>query len=495
MKKSGFILMYLVACAAVAAGIVTMNTQDSAHAWRVMSAPIGSLDIQRASVVTNVNFSGLATTDDVADAIANIPQGTDEETVREIIQAKADEGLKKNGYEYVHLDGTYDRVWGIKVDIADYAIKASSDNEGNDFQGHYATKTELETAVATAGKVQSVNGKEGAVVLAAADVGAADQTSFQTVSNNVQTIGSTVQAWTGYWGGDDFRVTVTNYPTVAGASFSPSGYRPMLSMAWKTTDEKDVEYFQEVWNQAWLEDYFKTNYLPGAYYNKSEINTAFETKADTAWGKYDSETGEETPANTVQISSGNIILSEGMSFRRKMSTGGTAFWVLCGNYTSGANTSATNGTFALYDVEGNPVIQAFKGDKQVIGASADAVTTDNSTSPDTLVINYNVEGDQPILYVTERLEADQRDWKPETDPDCAATVVWSGQSGAWVARATPKNASATTCFAYAMYEAGGESYIDIPYNVRRMKIGDTLYTLGTTTVNGETVLKLTPVAE
>ncbi len=305
------------------------------------------------------------------------------------------------------------------------------------------------------------------------------------ITTRLTTAENTVAAWQGFWSGDDFKVTVTNYPTALGANRSPSGYMPQLSMSWK--DENNTEI--KVWDESWWQSWLLGDYLPTNYFNKSEIAEELAQKADRAWGFYDSTTGNYAPEGYTQISSPNIMLSSGYGFQRTMTTTGAAYWVLTGNYTTGANTAAENGLFALYDCEGNAVIEAYKGDKQLVGADAEAVTTDGTT----LVVNYAVEAEEhPTLYLCDDLAT--HDWKAETEADCCANVTWSGTSGAWVVQATPKVASGKL-FAYAMFYQGGESYIDIPYSVRRMKIGNTLYTLGTATISGNTVLTLTPVTE
>ncbi len=318
-------------------------------------------------------------------------------------------------------------------------------------------------------------------------------TKIAPYNTRLTTAENTVAAWEGFWSGDDFKVTVTNYPATVGANRSPSGKMPQLSLAWKTTIE-GAEVMQTVWSETWWQEWLMGDYLPTNYFNKTEIAAELDNKADRAWGFYDSTTGAYAPEGYTSISSGNLMLSQGYAFQRTLTTGGAQYWVLCGNYTSGSviasgSEAIQNGLFALYDSEGNAVIEAYKGDKLLVGADAEAVTVDGTT----LVVNYAVESEEhPILYLCNDLATHA--WKEESDPDCVATVAWSGVSGAWVARATPKVATGKL-FAFAQFYQGGESYVDIPYNVRRMKIGDTLYTLGTTTMNGATVLTLTPVVE
>ncbi len=309
------------------------------------------------------------------------------------------------------------------------------------------------------------------------------------ITTRLTTAEDTVAAWQGYWSGDDFKVSITNVLEEVGATRSPGGHIPQLSLFYKNENGELICG----WRENLWQEFLMTYYLPTNYFDKAEVNAALASldanKADRAWGFYDSTTGAYAPEGYTQISSPNIMLSAGYGFQRTITTTGAAYWVLTGNYTSGANTAAENGLFSLYDSEGNAVIQAYKGDKQLVGADPDAVSTDGTT----LVINYPVEAEEhPILYLCDALET--HEWKAETDPDCVATVVWSGTSGAYVARATPKVASGKL-FAYAQFYKGGESYIDITYSLRRIKIGNTLYTVAAEQINGKTVLTLQEVTE
>lgn len=319
-----------------------------------------------------------------------------------------------------------------------------------------------------------------------------DNSSVVTNVTGLDTIESAVSAWSRYWGGDDFVVTITNYPTAKGANRSPSGKMPMLSMSWKTQDAGGTNYQQVVWNESWWEDYLLNEYLPTNYFNKAQINAELDNKADRAWGFYDSHTGLYSPDGFTQVSSSNILLSAGMSYQQTITTEGS-IWVLTahdGVVQTGVDSA---GAFKISDAEGNAVFEIVKGDKRTVGAQAGSVTTLAGFSPTKLQVGYNVEsGEHPTLYVATNLSSPV--WKSETDADCPASVVWSGASGAWVATIQGKAPVAPQMFAKATYEIGGETYIknSAPVAITRMVIGGQYYSVTTATISGVLTLKLTP---
>lgn len=293
-------------------------------------------------------------------------------------------------------------------------------------------------------------------------------------------------AWSRYWGGDDFVVTVTNYPTAKGANRSPSGKMPQLSMSWKTQDADGTNYQQIVWNEAWWQNWLTGEYLPTNYYTKSQINSELAQKADRAWGFYDSHTGLYSPDEFTQVSSSNILIAAGMSYQQTVTTKGSV-WVLTSHSSDVVLKPTTNGFFRISDAEGNTVFEIIKGDKQTVGAKAGGV----SVNGDTLTILYAVESDaHPDLSVCTSLT--DADWKAETDASCPATVVWTGASGSWTATVTPK-ATRPQLFAKATYEQGGDTYIKntAPVSTEYMILGGKKYKLGTAVISGNTVLTLT----
>ena len=82
-------------------------------------------------------------------------------------------------------------------------------------------------------------------------------------------------------------------------------------------------------------------------------------------------------------------------------------------------------------------------------------------------------------------------WYNEDDPDCPVTMAWSGTSGNYVL--TFDTAGLSPGFVQATYEQGQESYTSFGgagIELTKIRIGGKVYTVGTATIDGKTVLTL-----
>ena len=298
-------------------------------------------------------------------------------------------------------------------------------------------------------------------------------------------------AWATYWDGDDVRVTVTNYDSVA--------HLPSLYLEQRTNATSEATaLFRTVWEESarWNKFLGATDIESSAWTGFDNLVAKLETeiaaKADRAWGYYDSSTGAYSPEGYTQISSANLLLSSGMAYQKHLTTSGNAYFVL--QMTKGVATLSgeESGTFAVLDSDGNTQIAIVSGDLMVMGADASGV----AVADNVMTVTYSVESTaHPTIYCVASLQDKPIPWVVETADDCPATVTWSGSSGAWVATVTAKDASATSLFVKATYEAGQEDYVDVKVPTvlsGGIKIGDITYTLGTATISGQTVLTLTP---
>jgi hypothetical protein len=298
-------------------------------------------------------------------------------------------------------------------------------------------------------------------------------------------------AWSAYWDGDDVRVTVTNYDSVA--------HLPTLYLEQRTNDtasaSTDEEAFRVVWREMAHWDAFlgsTWNWEDATWQGfdswRSSLSSALDEKADRAWGFYDSHTGKYAPDGYTSISSSNVMICAGASYQ-KTATATCDVWVLTADEPYEPTGISTNGGFQIKDADGNVQFEIVKGNKRTVKAQANGVTVEDST---TLVVTYNiVAAEAPTGEVC--LELANAQWKAQTDSDCPATVEWSGSSGAWVARITPTT-STTRCFFKASYETGGDDYINnrAPVGMSQLVLNGTTYNLGTATIDGHTVLTLTP---
>ncbi len=301
-------------------------------------------------------------------------------------------------------------------------------------------------------------------------------------------------AWSSYWDGDDVRVTVTNYDS---AAHLPSLYLEQRtnSTASASTDE---EAFRVVWRELAHWDAFlgstwdwEDATWQGFDEWRSSLSSQLDEKADRAWGFYDSHTGKYAPDGYTSISSSNVMICAGASYQ-KTATATCDIWVLTANEPYEPTGVSTNGGFQIKDADGNVQFEIVKGSKATVKAQANGVSVDSSTTPNTLVVTYNIVAEKaPTGEVC--LELANAQWKSETDSDCPATVEWSGSSGAWVARITPTT-STTRCFFKASYETGGDTYVNnrCAVGMSQLVLGGTTYNLGTAEIDGHTVLTLTP---
>ena len=301
-------------------------------------------------------------------------------------------------------------------------------------------------------------------------------------------------AWSSYWDGDDVRVTVTNYDSAV--------HLPTLYLEQRTNDtasaSDDTNAFRVVWKEMTHWDAFlgsTWNWEDATWQGfdswRASLSSQLDEKADRAWGFYDSHTGEYAPDGYTSISSSNVMICAGASYQ-KTATATCDIWVLTANEPYEPTGVSTNGGFQIKDADGNVQFEIVKGDKATVKAQANGVTVDSSTTPNTLVVTYNIVSEAaPTGEVC--LELANAQWKAETDSDCPATVTWSGSSGAWVARITP-TASTDKCFFKATYATGGDTYVNnrCAVGMSQLVLNGTTYNLGTATIDGHTVLTLNP---
>lgn len=282
-------------------------------------------------------------------------------------------------------------------------------------------------------------------------------------------VADTVNTWVTYWDGDEVRVTITNY--------YGSVDLPSLYIEQKITDG-GTNYYKTIWTEK-----ARLGVLMDRI---QELEQDLATKADRAWGFYDSHTGSYAPDGYTSISSGAILISKDMSYQKTVTAGGDV-WVLTANDPTVVTGVESNGFFRITDAEGNSVIEVVKGEKRTVPAVASAVDAGNNS----LTIAYNVvASDHPLLEICSDLTA--ADWVAEGESACPATAVWSGQSGAWQVTLTGKRRM-DKMFVRGTYEVGGETYVkhDVAVGFDKVVIGGVYYRVAVETVNGKKLMVLT----
>ena len=313
---------------------------------------------------------------------------------------------------------------------ATYAEQARKDDQGNDIAATYAKKSEL------AG------------------------------------VSETVSAWQTYWDGDDVRVTVTNY---YGSMGLPALY---IEQKMAADDEHENTWFKIIWDERTRWNAFLSGYTALTNHVQNDL-------ADRAWGVYDSSTGAYSPDGLLQLSQERIMIAAGMAWQKTVTAGGCAVWVLKATNPTTLSGQTENGFFRIEDGDGNALFEIVKGDKRVVGATATGISIDGGV----MTISYNsVSDEHPTLEICTDLKLS--DWETET-ATTAATVSWSGSSGAWIVTVTPVGARASL-FAKATFEAGGNTYIrnNVATSIDKVVVGGIEYEVTVETVNGKKLLVL-----
>ena len=317
------------------------------------------------------------------------------------------------------------------------------------------------------------------IVLDASDVSAYPASSGNTLAMQVSTIGAHLNT-------EDARFVSTNYDSVV---HIPEAYVEINVTDENTGSNGWITVWREMtrWNAFTGLD-FDWDAWVGFYSWKTNVDYEISMKADRAWGCYDSETGEYSPAGYTQVSSSNILIASGMSYKRVLTTDG-AVWILQCNGGHAVLNGDTNGVFRITDSEGTAHFEIIKGDDQELGADADGITIDSVTK--VVTIPYSVEAnDHPTLEVALSLDGTPV-WKGQDDSDCPFTVVWSGTSGSYTATLTPKSTYAQA-FVRAKYIAGGETYIrnNTPVSMDSIMLNGVKYYIGVGTNSTDNALYL-----
>lgn len=268
--------------------------------------------------------------------------------------------------------------------------------------------------------------------------------------------------------GKNFRITVSN-----------------------VTDRLALATFEVVSSNGWREIWNETNAIEEAkielkndiksnYYTKTQNDDI--TKATRKWSRYDSTTGEAAPDGFTQISSKHgIILGADLGY---LNVQGSDYWVLSGN---GNINVSTNGMISICDSSGKAVFRSVKGDAQLKGAIPGAFSIQKNVSgKDIITIGYlfTASVKPPRMEFSNALEPSEVNWIKDTDEGAPFTAVWDGATCTVTLDADSKG------FFRAFYYSGGESYVEStqPMSVVDLRIGGKK--VGTTTINGKTVLIL-----
>lgn len=278
--------------------------------------------------------------------------------------------------------------------------------------------------------------------------------------------------------GDDCQLISTNYNSITKL--------PSLLLRFRIKDEATGEMiWYKVWDEMTRWNWLTDTFLPTNYYNKAQIDAALDNKADRAWGHYDSHTGSYAPDGFTWVSSKNIAIAGGLAYQRILTTEG-AIWVLTSNGITTYTGGETNGYFRISDDKGKAIFEITKGTETLQGATSWVKSAEQINGYTHLYLDYYVESPKhPTIEVCTDLN--KLDWKSETDSECLANVVWTGESGHYKAEVWGKQPF-TALFVQAKYLTGAKDVIRnvAPVAFTEIVIGGVTYKckVGTATVDG-----------
>lgn len=277
--------------------------------------------------------------------------------------------------------------------------------------------------------------------------------------------------------GDDVNLVVTNY-------FGTKDY-PRLQVRQRVSDG-GTNYWKYVWDEMTRWNAF--NLVYDAFTNS--VVEEFSSKADRAFGYYDSHTGDVAPDNFLSVSAKNVLLGGGGSFQKVITSGGDFFIATSSDPT--VYSATTNGFFKLMDGDGTPLFEYVRGDKTLAWGKAGSFITEVIDGLTHVFVSYPIEAtEHPILEVSTSLEGGGV-WIAEDDASCPINVVWSGSSGNWQAEVSSKTASHPALFIKASYYEGGDSYIKptVAQGLNKVIVNGITYTVKVVEINGTKVLAL-----
>ena len=397
----------------------------------VTSTEIGNLHDYH-NVVTNVDLSGLATSDEVeeANSLATTAKSTadDAKGTAELASTLAVQAQMAAGDA------------GVKADNAQ-------------------TTADTANAAATTAQTTATQAK----------------TTANTAKDNVTQVLQILE-------GDDFRITVTNYDSTVNV--------PMASYDAKYTDGST-----SIWKTVWVEtnrhEMTKREVLNVV---SNKFTSKMEAKELRKWGNYDSVTGKDAPEGFAQCSNeGGMIFGNGAGYKSYATGWGNTYWIWQQN--SGLARIETNGVFRILDADGKEAFSVTKGDKKILGADASGFSCGrvNEYQAPWAKIEYTVDSaSHPILEYSYTLE-NGGVWHKEGDQDFLIDLSWTRTENGWSAYIIDAR-EMKQCFFRATYEAGADTVVSVgstPMALEYIYLGGKKYKLGTATINSNTVLTLT----
>ena len=314
-------------------------------------------------------------------------------------------------------------------------------------------------------------------------VAASIRTEVGSVSNDVSTLSDTVATTSA-----EIAPAVTAYPRVyafmtgsTNANFVVTNYQLTAEADAERThfDPSDPDLdFSTVPSSLRLEDFSTgTNrvvvdardWTVWYYACKigSAIHTAYTTAVETcrAWAGF-TATGLENPVpDTLIVDVPNIWLLADKTFEKHVAVS-NACWVIRSKDTVmpiSDNAQSAGGFLELTDAFGEPYIRFNKTESYFVDPQAEGITNTNGTWYVVYPTQSQPKGGANAVIEGSTTYPGKAVLKAEDDPDCPATITWTGGAGHWVMVAVPKLVGGvypSKMFFGAVVEVQGQDYIE-----------------------------------
>ena len=317
-----------------------------------------------------------------------------------------------------------------------------------------------------------------AQINAATTTNALQDTAISTLSDSISNLADEVApAVNGYarlysfvTGSTNANFVVTNYQLTAEAQASRTHFDPSdpdldfstVPPSLRLEDASSGTNRVVVDTRDWTVWYYAQK-IGGAM--AEAVSTAVDTCR--AWCGF-TATGLENPApDTLVVDVPNIWLMAGKTFEKHIA-GSNAVWII---RSSGVvmpisdNSQSAGGLLELTDAFGTPYIRFKKTESYFVDPAADGVEYDSATGA--WLVAYTTttcpKGGANAVLEGSTTYPGKAILKDEDDPDCPATITWTGSANNWVMHAVPKQIDGAVppkMFFAAVVEVQGQDYIE-----------------------------------
>lgn len=505
-QKFNALLALLRNVAAVA--VMLLFGAFTANAASVATAPINGIP-GTASIVTNVNLGGLTTANDVRAIVTNVVE-RDEWTFSGDVVPGVTYSVGLSGWWYDEDTGeAYDEPGDGRYWEGEITLSGSDGTLGGpEFEWPDATSHTFEVFRYASGEYVSMGTitatrrqvRHNALGLARLDdipgivtkeyvEGLGIESGLQEESDpvwsaekgNYATVGALAAV-------SNESAVVTRLFTASNVIDEVTNYNSVVRLPsrrlYQLTESNE---YVKVWDEMTQH----TNTLGKAQtYADNATGTLARAVAPKAWSRVTSGLGMEAPENTTWISTPTTVIAGGLEYAKVIHANG-AVWVLSGNGMMNFDPT-TNAYLRITADDGTEVFSIEKTDAVTIGADAAGITIDRNVVTIPVPV---VSIDHPTMLFRERLNSG--DWTDESafNPMTGGFVNWGGSSGAWVCTIVFDYQPPSSMFFKFQYLREGGTVVrhgaatDLGGGIT---INGTTYKLGTATINGHTVLTLTP---